>query len=231
MSIRLVTFDLDDTLWDNGGVIARADQEMRKWISQRVPSYQHMSFPEIRDLQTAVRRDHPEILHDVTKMRTAILRRAFERCGLNPSEALGLASGAMKVFMEWRNKVVLFDGARELVQRLGTRYVVASLTNGNVDVEQTPLRSCFNFSLSAADVGAQKPDPAMFLAALDEARVSAASAVHVGDHPEHDISAAAAVGMHTVWVNLTGSSERVAASRSVTGLAQLEKSIAGLSSD
>ena len=37
MTIRLVTFDLDNTLWDVDTVIHRAEKETRNWIQPRVP--------------------------------------------------------------------------------------------------------------------------------------------------------------------------------------------------
>ncbi len=54
---------------------------------------------------------------------------------------------------------------------------------------------------NAEDIGASKPHPDMFHAALRQTGVSATAIIHVGDDPEHDIQGARAVGMHTVWVN------------------------------
>ncbi|GIR63991.1 MAG: hypothetical protein CM15mP68_6570 [Pseudomonadota bacterium] len=51
-------------------------------------------------------------------------------------------------------------------------------------------------------VGASKPDPSMFHAALNQAGTSAQYCVHIGDHLHDDIRGADAVGMHSIWVNL-----------------------------
>ena len=34
MSIQLITFDLDDTLWDVGPVIQSAETRLRDWLGQ-----------------------------------------------------------------------------------------------------------------------------------------------------------------------------------------------------
>ena len=34
--IKMITFDLDDTLWDNRPTIINAEIETRKWIEDRV---------------------------------------------------------------------------------------------------------------------------------------------------------------------------------------------------
>ena len=51
-------------------------------------------------------------------------------------------------------------------------------------------------------MGASKPAPEIFHAALRHARAEPAEAVHVGDHLLDDIEGASGVGMHTIWVNL-----------------------------
>jgi HAD superfamily hydrolase (TIGR01509 family) len=50
------------------------------------------------------------------------------------------------------------------------------------------------------DLGLQKPDPALFVHALQTARVDPAAAVMVGDRLDYDIRPAASAGMRTVWV-------------------------------
>ena len=45
---------------------------------------------------------------------------------------------------------------------LRARYTLVSVTNGNSQIEQTPLHDSFDHSLTAAEVGAAKPDPAIF---------------------------------------------------------------------
>jgi putative hydrolase of the HAD superfamily len=93
-----------------------------------------------------------------------------------------------------------------VLRTLRQRYCVVSVTNGNADVQRTPLRNHFDFSLSAAQVGAAKPDPEMFIRALKRSGLSADRAVHVGDDPERDVIPAKRLGMSAVWVNRTGAS-------------------------
>jgi putative hydrolase of the HAD superfamily len=49
--------------------------------------------------------------------------------------------------------------------------------------------------VTSADVGAAKPDPALFRRALEVAGAPAAETVHVGDSLEHDVEGARAVGI------------------------------------
>jgi len=51
------------------------------------------------------------------------------------------------------------------------------------------------------DVGASKPDPQMFRAALEQAGVEAAAAVHVGDQIETDIEGARRAGINPILID------------------------------
>ncbi|MCX7079975.1 MAG: HAD family hydrolase, partial [Pseudomonas sp.] len=37
MTIKLITFDLDDTLWDTAPVIVSAEAVLRDWLAQQAP--------------------------------------------------------------------------------------------------------------------------------------------------------------------------------------------------
>lgn len=56
-----------------------------------------------------------------------------------------------------------------------------------------------DFVVSSADVGARKPDPAIFRAALDRLHMPAADVWFVGDSLEKDVRGAEAVGMRAIW--------------------------------
>ena len=97
-----------------------------------------------------------------------------------------------------------FDGALESLAILAKHYVLGALTNGNADFTKLKLDGYFSFGYSAASVGAGKPAPDMFHAALEHTGAKPEQVVHVGDHPVDDIQGASQLGMHTIWVNLSG---------------------------
>jgi putative hydrolase of the HAD superfamily len=88
-----------------------------------------------------------------------------------------------------------------MLRRLKRRYTLASITNGNSNLETIGIAGHFAFSLSAEIVGARKPRPNLFRAALHRAGVEPHEAVHIGDHHEDDIHGARKLGMHTIWFN------------------------------
>ena len=68
--------------------------------------------------------------------------------------------------------------------------------------------------ITSAEVGAAKPDAAIFEAALRAARCEAAEAVHVGDSPEHDVEGARAAGARALLLAREGGGD-------LTSLAEL----------
>ena len=62
------------------------------------------------------------------------------------------------------------------------------------------LTKYFDSITVSCEVGVEKPDPAVFQAALRIAGVEASQAIHLGDSESEDGRGAAAVGMHFLLV-------------------------------
>lgn len=206
-AIRLVTFDLDDTLWRMEGVLRRAEAEMEAWLRRRVPELRTLDAAERRALSAQVAAAHPRTEYDISLRRELTVRSLLERSGCRRDVAAPLAAGAFAVFLDWRHKVAFLPETLDTLERLRGDYILAALTNGNAEYRRLGLGRYFTFGYSAAEVGAEKPAPAMFERALAHAKVRPHEAVHVGDHPVHDIQGAAAVGMATIWARTVTPSE------------------------
>jgi putative hydrolase of the HAD superfamily len=233
--IRLVTFDLDNTLWDVGVVLRHAEEKMHAFLDQQVPEYRRLLDPEaIMDIRRDVIRELPHAAHDVSALREQVLYRSVLRCGYPDAEARSHARAAFEAFFEARQEVVFFDHALEALAHLSGRYRLAALTNGNADIRRMGLARYFSFAISAADVAASKPAPDIFHAALERAGATPGESIHVGDNAIDDIKGASDVGMHTIWVRhpgLTNDSDDIAASAVVEHLRDLASAVARIHDD
>ena len=63
------------------------------------------------------------------------------------------------------------------------------------------LADHLDFAITSAETGAEKPDPAMFRAALERARVDPQEAVHVGDQLSSDVDGARRAGIAPVLLD------------------------------
>jgi putative hydrolase of the HAD superfamily len=196
--IKAITLDLDGTLRDAEPALAEAERKVHAWLaSYHPPVARAFSIDDFRTLRGELAARMPQLRHDVTELRKACMRLAARQAGADPA----IAEEAFRVFMKYRNRVELYDDTLPALETLRHRYLLCSLTNGNADLDEIGLRSMFEHSLSAAQVGAAKPAPDMFMQICCLAGVRPDQVVHVGDEPDTDIAGAAAVGCRTVWVN------------------------------
>ena len=97
-----------------------------------------------------------------------------------------------------------YPDAAETLDRLSAKYrlgVIANQLPGAAErLHRFGLDSYISLVISSADVGIEKPDPAIFLLALEKAGCEPQRAVMVGDRPDNDIKPARALGMMTVRV-------------------------------
>ncbi|KPV40669.1 hypothetical protein AN478_05790 [Thiohalorhabdus denitrificans] len=200
---RALTFDLDETLWPCEDVIARAEGAVYRWLATHCPRITaEYGQEEMRAIRLEMAERHPDLAADMTALRVASLRWHAERAGYAP----GVAEAAMEVFLAERNRVTPFEEVPGILERLGARFPLVALTNGNAHVPHTPLAGMFDLVLSAGDVGAPKPHPAMFRAACGELGLPATALVHMGDDPVRDVQAARDLGARTVWINRAAAS-------------------------
>lgn len=203
--IRLLTFDLDNTLWETESVVAAAEQTLMAWYGEHAPQFAARLDSEARKaLRHEVLTTDPLLRHRVTDLRLAVMALGLTRAGYAEQQVQELTQQGFEVFLQARHALTLFPHAEALLEQLSARYTLATISNGNADVRRLGLAKYFSVIVSADEVGISKPDPAPFLAALERAGVEPAQALHIGDHPLDDIQGARDSGLHTLWFNRLG---------------------------
>lgn len=211
--LRLVTLDLDDTLWSIEPLISRAEAKLHEWFAANCPAVTaRFDVPALRALRVEAERLHPELHGDISELRRASIRLALQRC----AEDARLADPAFEVFWTARNEVSCFDDVLPALERLKSRFIVAAVSNGNACVKLAGLGDYFDFTLSAREAGCTKPQPAIFLQACRTAGVSPGQALHAGDDLDCDVRGALNAGMHAAWINRESKLLRVAAPPALT---------------
>ncbi len=100
----------------------------------------------------------------------------------------------------------LFDDVLSTLKTLKQQnFVLGLLTNLARDMGSIcrglGLEPYLDFVVTSKEVGADKPKPPIFLAALDKAGVNAPEAVHVGDQYKLDVIGARAVGINPILID------------------------------
>ena len=205
MPYRVITFDLDDTLWDVRPALIAAERSASAWLQQHAPD---MSARFDSNALHAIRHElvanDPALAHQLSRMRRDTYYVALQRTGYRDDDAARIANAAFAVFLDGRNSVTPFAGVAELLAELAQHYVLGALSNGNADLQRIPIGVHFAFQFSAEQVGAAKPHRAMFDAAVGHSNVDRNEILHVGDSFEHDVQGAWNAGISAVWVNAHG---------------------------
>lgn len=201
MTIRLVTFDLDDTLWQTAPVIAAAEDRLRRWLAEHAPALGDFTPERLVLARQQALVAHPELRQRISSLRLRMLERELMAAGYQSTEANKLAEAGFRTFLDARHEIPLTKVLHSTLATLAERYTLGVLTNGNADVYRLGLGEYFHFALGAEELGVGKPDPLPFLVALERCGMSPLDALHIGDHPKDDIKGACQAGWQSIWFN------------------------------
>jgi len=196
--IKVLSFDLDDTLWPCLPTIEHAEKLLYQWLKKNVPSITHCyTQQQLREKRKSLLLEHIDLAHDLTRLRIL----SFEQLASEFNTTQSWIQPAFDIFHEARQQVTLFDDVEPVLDELNSRYQLVSLTNGNASTIKTGVNHWFDYSLNSETVGKQKSEPDIYLQVQKLTQVDAEQMVHIGDHPLQDVSGAKSAGVHAIWLN------------------------------
>ena len=205
MSIKYISFDLDDTFWDVMPTIYRAEGKTKEWIKDNFPGVSKiMDKDTVVDLRNKILKEDPSLLVKISELRTRIFYETAVMAGYSEMESHEMSQKAFQIFINARNDVKLFDGVRETLESLSNKYSLGVITNGNADLKKIGIDHFFKHIFSSANSGAHKPDPRAFEALINASNLQANEICHVGDHPLNDVKGSLECGMKPIWYKNDG---------------------------
>ncbi|WHP31190.1 5-amino-6-(5-phospho-D-ribitylamino)uracil phosphatase YigB [Trabulsiella odontotermitis] len=200
--ISALTFDLDDTLYDNRQVILKTEQESLAFLQNYHPALSGFASSDFMQLRHALRKIEPDIYHDVTEWRRRAVEQAMLQAGLSAEEASIGATAAMVNFAKWRSRVDVPQETHDTLAALAKRWPLVAITNGNAQPELFGLSDYFQFVLRAGPDGRSKPFADMYHLAAERLNVPLGQILHVGDDLTTDVAGSIRCGMQACWINL-----------------------------
>lgn len=196
-----VFFDLDHTLWDfeknSKLTFENIFEELRlqsifdQFIQAYVPT--NLKYWKLFRNNEISKED----------LRYNRLKETFTLFDYPASDDL-IHSISVRYINELSQQTHLFPGAFELLRFLQSNYKLHIITNGFNEVQfkkidNAGLSQYFTTITTADDINLKKPNPKVFLHALEKAKTTAEKSVMVGDNLEADIQGALNVGMQAIY--------------------------------
>lgn len=200
--IKAITFDLDDTLYDNYPVIRKTTEASHAALQAFHPALRAITPEDVAASRSQLRASEPEIYHDVSEWRRRSVEHVMCQAGLTPSEAAAGATQVMDVFHQWRSQVDMPAETHDTLNALAKKVPLVAITNGNAQPEKLGLAHYFQFSLRAGPDGRAKPWLDMYQLAAQRLNIAPEHILHVGDDLTTDVAGAIRFGMQACWINL-----------------------------
>ncbi|RCU45512.1 MULTISPECIES: HAD-IA family hydrolase [Corallincola] len=197
-----ISFDLDDTLYDNVPVILAAEQGTWEFLQQQVPQWQQYRREQWLAKRHQLVKHYPFLQHDVSRLRRWAIREMALAVGVNRRDARRLSHDAFEHFLLLRNRVVIADEVHQLLAQLAERYPLVAISNGNVSLEAIGLAEYFDLALFAGEGWPMKPSHCLFREAERRLKLKPRQLLHIGDNLHADVHGAHMAGWQSGWFNL-----------------------------
>lgn len=136
---------------------------------------------------------------NLEEVRFNAFKRTLKYCGIADKK---FARALNALYLKHRfEDVKLFDEVLPTLEQLRQRYVLGIISNGNSYPRKLGLEKYFRFIILSQEVGVEKPDPGIFILAIQEAKCTPDEFLYVGDSQEDDIVGAKRAGVNVAWVN------------------------------
>ena len=197
--IKAMSFDLDDTLYDNWPYIVEAEKGLLQFIATEYPDSSHLTKDDWQQFKRSALQHDPELFSDMGELRRIALTFGLKKSGYT-GEAL---SAAVERCFEWfyfeRSNFTLSNEIHAVLEKLANSMPLIAITNGNVNTQQIGIDGYFTNVLKASRKRPMKPNVHMFDEAASLLKVQRASILHVGDNLEKDVWGANNAGFSSAW--------------------------------
>lgn len=195
-----LTFDLDDTLYDNHPHMVIANQKLAQFMSQYIPNQAPLADDFWSTHKRKVTKLMPVLKHDVGMLRRLTLQSGFTELGLQGEKLNQAVTQSFDYFYQVRSDFHVTDEVKAILSELAKRVPLVAITNGNVDLEKIGLSPYFAECFHASAAQFSKPDTVMFQKAAQFLKLEASKILHVGDNLVNDILGARRAGFQSAWL-------------------------------
>jgi len=206
--VRIISFDLDNTLWNTYGCINAANDALAAFLDQHQIKQPKRVEHIMQDLFRSNKRRYSPILGEeaahatlLTLLRTDAISVLLEEYnGFSQSKAQYFAKQAFEIWANARHDAIpqnlatnvlsCLDKISRLKTSQGHRILIGAITDGNSDPRRVEiLQRYFDFCVNAEAVGVSKPDKRVYMEAIRQVASHPAAAGLIDVESSVDIEA------------------------------------------
>ncbi|WP_417445483.1 HAD-IA family hydrolase [Kangiella sp.] len=188
-NVKVISFDLDDTLWDNQGVIEQCEQNLLEFLAKEHPPIGEQF--DVAAMQAISKKlleeDRPE-LDNMTLLRKEMIHQMLEQTGGDSA----LINPAFAIFYGCRSQIEIPQLTHDLLSALKDKYSLFATSNGNSNLSALGLMDYFEQHFIAGIHGRAKPSPEMLHKICDLKNIEPQELLHIGDSYDTDIKSSIA---------------------------------------
>ena len=200
--VHAITFDLDDTLYDNEPVIRQAERTLRAHIGERFPKAAAMKPEDWQSIKRDLIAQTPELASDMGQLRLLTLKSALQH-DVKGEDLHHAATECFDCFYDARSELTLAEEVHHTLRTLADAVPLIGITNGNVNAEKIGISPYFKTIYHASLARPMKPSRSMFDEAAGELGLSPKRILHVGDNLIKDVYGAINAGYQAAWFACT----------------------------
>jgi len=197
--IQAMTFDLDDTLYDNWPYIIEAEKGLLNYIADTYPGCSHLAKDDWQQFKRQALQNDPDLWSDMGDLRRTTLTHGLERSGYVGDELSNAVEDCFRWFYHARSDFEVPADVCEVLAAIAKKMPIMAITNGNVNLTQIGIAAYFSCVFKANRQSPMKPHRHMFNAAAKELAVPTQHILHVGDNLEKDVWGATRSGFSSAW--------------------------------
>lgn len=211
-SKKAVFFDVDDTLYDHLTPFRKVVETIvrpKEGFPYEAAYHRLRYYSDILSLELggAGSDEYGSAVEDMRRRRFQLALQEFD-IELSPEQAKSMQAA----YIGCQYEIDMFEGARELLQRLADDgYIIGLITNGTQEHQMSKIAAMNLESIIPADrlfvsgdVGWDKPDHRIFAHVNERTGTSPEHSYYIGDSWRNDVIGALAAGWNVIWFNHRG---------------------------
>ena len=110
MTIKSISFDLDDTLWPLMPTILKAEETTNKWIADNYPGTSSLlKSKDVMQVRDKLIKQKPNLVNQISNLRKEMFYELNVLAGYSKEESIKMSEEAFDIYFKQRNTITFYE--------------------------------------------------------------------------------------------------------------------------